>query len=215
MSRLNVLLLLVVVICALSVVNATNRQRELFISLGRAQMQERALQQDLAQLQYEQSSLSKTSRVEDTATSELKMETVTAGRTQYLTVAVASASASAAAAGDAPNMAAAASGQLASGAIAMDASAVDQSSVPSQAGDDTSNPATSSDLRAVISASSSAHAARAAASGALAASAPAKAASAPSKTTTASAKASNSAAAKAHAATTRHTKTPHTHGASQ
>jgi cell division protein FtsL len=93
MSRLNFLLLLIVVICALSVVNATNRQRELFISLGRAQMQERQLQQDLAQLQYQQSAQSKTSRVESVATSELKMQPVTAGRTQYLTVAGASSTA--------------------------------------------------------------------------------------------------------------------------
>jgi cell division protein FtsL len=87
MSRLNFLLLLIVVICALSVVNATNRQRELFISLGRGQMQERQLQQELARLQYQQSALSKTTRVEGVANAELKMEPVTAGRTQYLTVA--------------------------------------------------------------------------------------------------------------------------------
>jgi cell division protein FtsL len=206
-SRLNVLLLLIVVICALSVVNATNRQRELFISLGRAQMQERALQQDLAQLQYEQSSLSKTSRVEDTATSELKMETVTAGRTQYLTVA----GASSAAAGDAPGGTTSASGQMSSGAIGSDASSADQTSAP-QVGDDTSNTATSSDLRAVISASTPARAAKPAASGAQAASAP-KAASASSKTAT-GAKASH-AGAKTNTSATRHTKTAHTHGASQ
>ena len=90
MSRLNFLLLLIVVTCALSVVNATNRQRELFIALGRGQMQERQLQQELARLQYQQSALSKTTRVEGVATSDLKMQPVTAGRTQYLTVAGAS-----------------------------------------------------------------------------------------------------------------------------
>jgi cell division protein FtsL len=89
-SRLNFLLLLIVVSCALSVVNATNRQRELFIALGRGQMQERQLQQELARLQYQQSALSKTTRVEGVATSDLKMQPVTAGRTQYLTVAGAS-----------------------------------------------------------------------------------------------------------------------------
>ena len=90
MSRLNFLLLLIVVSCALSVVSATNRQRELFIALGRGQMQERQLQQELARLQYQQSALSKTTRVEGVATSDLKMQPVTAGRTQYLTVAGAS-----------------------------------------------------------------------------------------------------------------------------
>lgn len=172
MSRLNFLLLVIVVMCALSVVNATNRQRELFISLGRAQMQERQGQQELAQLQYQQSSLSKTSRVEDTSTSELKMESVTAGRTQYLTVA----GASAAAAGDSTNPAGAnASG--ASGASAADPSATTLGSgtMPTaSAGDDSSNAATSSDLRAVIGASAPARAAKPAASAALAASAPVK-----------------------------------------
>ncbi|CAB3777682.1 Cell division protein FtsL [Pararobbsia alpina] len=90
MSRLNFLLLLIVTLCALSVVNATNRQRELFIALGRGQMQERQLQQELARLQYQQSALSKTTRVEGVATSDLEMQPVTAGRTQYLTVAGAS-----------------------------------------------------------------------------------------------------------------------------
>lgn len=169
MSRLNFLLLVIVVMCALSVVNATNRQRELFISLGRAQMQERQGQQELAQLQYQQSSLSKTSRVEDTSTSELKMESVTAGRTQYLTVA----GASAAAAGDSTNPA----GANASGASAADPSATTLGSgtMPTaSAGDDSSNAATSSDLRAVIGAGAPARAAKPAASAALAASAPVK-----------------------------------------
>ncbi|RKP48506.1 cell division protein FtsL [Pararobbsia silviterrae] len=172
MSRLNALLLLVVVICALSVVNATNRQRELFISLGRAQMQERQLQQDLAQLQYQQSSLSKTSRVEDTATSELKMETVTAGRTQYLTVDAASAVPGAAAAASDTD-AAAASGGAANGMA-----------IASGVGDDP-NPATSSDLRAVIGASSASQAASKAAASSVAAS---------------GATADKSAASRAHAA---------------
>lgn len=91
MSRLNILLLLIVVMCALSVVDATNQQRQIFIDLERAQGQERQLQQDYAQLQYQQSALSKTSRVENVATSELKMQSVSSGRTQYIIVDPASA----------------------------------------------------------------------------------------------------------------------------
>ena len=64
MSRLNIFLLIVVMGCALSVVNATNQQRQIFIQLQRAQSQERQLQQDYSQLQYQQSALSKTSRIE-------------------------------------------------------------------------------------------------------------------------------------------------------
>ncbi|WP_114813113.1 cell division protein FtsL [Paraburkholderia kururiensis] len=87
MSRLNIFLLIVVMGCALSVVNATNQQRQFFIALQRAQSQERQLQQDYAQLQYQQSALSKTSRIEQIATDSLKMQPVTTGRTQYLTLA--------------------------------------------------------------------------------------------------------------------------------
>lgn len=86
MSRLNIFLLIVVLGCALAVVNATNRQREVFIDLQRAQSQEHQLQLDYAQLQYQQSALSKTSRIERIATADLKMQPVVPGRTQYLSV---------------------------------------------------------------------------------------------------------------------------------
>lgn len=87
MSRLNIFLLIVVLGCALSVVNATNQQRRLFVQLERAQSEERQLQQDYAQLQYEQSALSKTSRIEQVATASLKMQPAATGSTQYLTLA--------------------------------------------------------------------------------------------------------------------------------
>jgi cell division protein FtsL len=84
MSRFNLFLLLIVLGCALSVVRATHQQRRIFIELQRAQAQARQLQQDYAQLQYQQSALSKTSRIEDLATNTLKMRSATADRTQYL-----------------------------------------------------------------------------------------------------------------------------------
>ena len=87
MIRLNIFLLIVVLGCALSVVKATNQQRRLFVQLERAQAEERQLQQDYAQLQYEQSALSKTSRIEELATDALKMRSVASGNTQYLTLA--------------------------------------------------------------------------------------------------------------------------------
>lgn len=86
MNRLNIFLLIVVMGCALSVVNATNQQRQIFIQLERAQSEENQLQQDYSQLQYQQSALSKTSRIEQIATDSLKMQPVTTGRTQYLTL---------------------------------------------------------------------------------------------------------------------------------
>lgn len=87
MSRLNIFLVIVVLGCALSVVNATNQQRQLFVQLERAQSDERQLQQDYAQLQYQQSALSKTSRIEQLATATLKMQPASTGETQFLTLA--------------------------------------------------------------------------------------------------------------------------------
>jgi cell division protein FtsL len=87
MNRLNIFLLIVVLGCALSVVNATNQQRQLFVQLERAQSEERQLQQDYAQLQYQQSALSKTSRIEQLATDSLKMQPASTGDTQFLTLA--------------------------------------------------------------------------------------------------------------------------------
>jgi cell division protein FtsL len=87
MNRLNIFLVIVVLGCALSVVNATNQQRQLFVQLERAQSEERQLQQDYAQLQYQQSALSKTSRIEQLATDTLKMQPASTGETQFLTLA--------------------------------------------------------------------------------------------------------------------------------
>jgi len=87
MSRLNIFLLIIVLGCALSVVNATNQQRQMFVQLERAQSEERQLQQDYAQLQYQQSALSKTSRIEQLATATLKMQPASTGDTQFLTLA--------------------------------------------------------------------------------------------------------------------------------
>jgi cell division protein FtsL len=149
-SRLNFLLLLIVVICALSVVNATNRQRELFIALGRGQMQERQLQQELARLQYQQSALSKTTRVEGAATSDLKMQPVTAGRTQYLTIAGTSTTAADdAASGPVPTSA---SSGASSTANASEIAAITSGTVPAGA----SSPAGSSASPAASSAARSA-----------------------------------------------------------
>jgi len=84
MSRLDSLLLLVLVCCALSVVNSTYQQRRLFVQLEREQSQQHSLAQDWTRLQYEQSALSKTSRIEDVGANQLGMISTLAGRTQYL-----------------------------------------------------------------------------------------------------------------------------------
>jgi len=89
MSRLNTLLLLLLIACALSTVAATNHQRELFIQLGWLQSEAHQMAQNGAELQYQEGALSKTTLIERVATDQLKMQPVTPGRTQYLVVNVA------------------------------------------------------------------------------------------------------------------------------
>ena len=89
MSRLNTLLLLLLIGCALSTVAATNRQRQLFIQLGWLQSEAHQMAQNGAELQYQEGALSKTTLIERVATDQLKMQPVTPGRTQYLVVNVA------------------------------------------------------------------------------------------------------------------------------
>jgi cell division protein FtsL len=84
MSRLDAFLLLALIACALSVVNSTYQQRRVFVDIERAQGQQQSLTQDWTRLQYEQSALSKTSRIEDISSNQLNMSAVTAGRTEYL-----------------------------------------------------------------------------------------------------------------------------------
>src|SRR5260363_176722 len=74
MSRLNIVLLVALIGCALSVVHTAYQQRRLFIALERAQ------------LYYQQRALSKTARIERLATHRLNMVPVTNVVTQYLGV---------------------------------------------------------------------------------------------------------------------------------
>ncbi|VVE89680.1 cell division protein FtsL [Pandoraea bronchicola] len=84
MSRLNILLLALLIGCALSLINAQYRARGTFVELNREQALEHQLLQDWDRLQYEQSAQSKSARIESVARSDLKMQAVSPGRTQYL-----------------------------------------------------------------------------------------------------------------------------------
>ncbi|CCD29257.1 Cell division protein FtsL [Candidatus Glomeribacter gigasporarum BEG34] len=86
MSRLNIVLLVALIGCALSVVHTAYQQRRLFIALERARAQQQQLQQEGAQLYYQQRALSKTARIERLATHRLNMVPVTNVVTQYLGV---------------------------------------------------------------------------------------------------------------------------------
>ncbi|MDF3034874.1 MAG: ftsL [Paucimonas sp.] len=84
-GRINVVLLIALVLCALSLVNSQYQARRLFIELERAQSLSKQLDIEWAQLQLDQSTLGKHARIEAVARRELQMVPVTPARTQYLT----------------------------------------------------------------------------------------------------------------------------------
>lgn len=83
-GRLNVLLTVTLVSCALSLINAQFQARRLFIELERAQTAARQLEIEWSQLQLDQSTLAKHARIEANARRGLNMVAVTPERTQYL-----------------------------------------------------------------------------------------------------------------------------------
>jgi len=85
-GRLSFLVTVMLVLCALSLVNAQYQARSQFIELERAQSAARQLDIDWAQLQLDQSTLGKNSRIEELARRDLNMVALTPQRTQYLTV---------------------------------------------------------------------------------------------------------------------------------
>lgn len=85
-GRINFVLTVALVACALSVVNAQYQARRLFIELERAQAAARQLEIEWSQLQLDQSTLAKHARIEANARRDLGMVAVTPARTQYLTM---------------------------------------------------------------------------------------------------------------------------------
>ena len=84
MNRATLTLLILLLVCALSLVAAQQRARKLFISLDRAQIEERKLNQDWLRLEYEQRNLSKSARIRDIARNQLRMVPISPERTLYL-----------------------------------------------------------------------------------------------------------------------------------
>jgi len=84
-GKMNIVLTVMLVGCALSVVNARYQARHLFIDIERLTQQQRQLEIDWAQLQLDQSTLGKNERIEQIARSELTMTPLSPARTQYLT----------------------------------------------------------------------------------------------------------------------------------
>jgi len=84
LNRATLTLLMLLLVCALSLVAAQQRARKLFISLDRAQIEERKLNQDWLRLEYEQRNLSKSARIRDVARNQLHMAPISPERTLYI-----------------------------------------------------------------------------------------------------------------------------------
>jgi len=97
MSRVNVVLLVMLITSALYLVRVSYDARRLFAELDHAQGEERHLQTDYERLQAEKQSQATPLRVEKAAREKLAMRTATPAITQYVTWAK-----SASAAGSAP-----------------------------------------------------------------------------------------------------------------
>lgn len=74
MTRLNIILLALLVLCALSLVTSRHQARKLFVDLEREQAQARAYEIEYGQLQIEQSTWAMPARVERIAREQLRMQ---------------------------------------------------------------------------------------------------------------------------------------------
>jgi cell division protein FtsL len=84
MIRVNVVLLLVLVGCALSLVTSRHHARRLFVELTREQEQTRAYETEYGQLSLEQSTWGMPARVEKIARETLHMQLPTPGRVEVV-----------------------------------------------------------------------------------------------------------------------------------
>jgi len=84
MIRLNLFLLAVLVVCALSLVTSRYQARKLFVELEREQSQSRAYEVEYGQLQIEQSTWAMPGRVEKIAREQLHMHLPPPGRVEVI-----------------------------------------------------------------------------------------------------------------------------------
>ena len=84
MARLNIVLLAVLVVCALSLVTSRHQARKLFVELEREQALARTYEVEYGQLQIEQSTWAMPARIEKIAREHLRMQVPGASRVQLL-----------------------------------------------------------------------------------------------------------------------------------
>jgi cell division protein FtsL len=87
MTRLNVLLLLVLLVSSVYLVKVAHGSRQLFADLDKARTEERLLDSEFERLKAEKQSQATPLRVEKTARDKLAMRTATPAVTQYVTYA--------------------------------------------------------------------------------------------------------------------------------
>jgi len=85
MVRLNLVLLVVLILCALSLVTSRHQARKLFVELEREQTRERSYETEYGQLQLEQSTWGMPARVEKIAREQLKLQLPGPGRVEIVT----------------------------------------------------------------------------------------------------------------------------------
>jgi cell division protein FtsL len=86
MTRVNVLLLIVLIACALSLVTSQYESRRLTAELTRVQAEARGFETEYGQLQLEQSTWGMPGRVEKVAREQLKMQLPTPARTEIVAI---------------------------------------------------------------------------------------------------------------------------------
>lgn len=84
MTRLNVILLAVLVACALATVRVQHQGRKLYMELQKEEKRERDLEAEWSQLQLEASTLATPARIERLATGSLGMRRPEAARTRIV-----------------------------------------------------------------------------------------------------------------------------------
>lgn len=86
MARLNLLLLLAAVACALGVITSQHRARKLFVELEAGQAAAKKLEEEYTQLQLEQGTWATGKRIEAVASKSLGMRLPPAGATRVVTL---------------------------------------------------------------------------------------------------------------------------------
>jgi cell division protein FtsL len=84
MTRLNLILLALLMVCALALVTSQHRARKLYVELQQELELEKKYEREWNQLQLEQGAWSIHARIETIATQQLRMRAPSAARTQLV-----------------------------------------------------------------------------------------------------------------------------------